>query len=166
MKTSKMTKVLISLDWDPTAKKVVETGFSLAKAMGAEIILLHVISDPKLYASPNPFTVMGFAGYQYVNPLQSASHINLVKEDELKTAALKFLDNFKRHLGDDTIQTIVKTGDSAESILLVANKVKADVIVLGSHSKKWLHNIVMGSVTKKVLNHALKPVLIVPTKKQ
>ena len=48
MKTFKMKKVLIALDYDPTAQKVAETGFSLAKTMGAEVILLHVISDVHL----------------------------------------------------------------------------------------------------------------------
>jgi hypothetical protein len=34
MKTNKMKKVLIALDYDPTAQKVAEVGFSLAKTMG------------------------------------------------------------------------------------------------------------------------------------
>lgn len=34
----KMKKVLIALDYDPTAQKVAEIGFSIAKAMKAEII--------------------------------------------------------------------------------------------------------------------------------
>jgi nucleotide-binding universal stress UspA family protein len=42
---------------------------------------------------------------------------------------------------------------------------KADVIVIGSHSRKWLENIVMGSVTEKVLHHTSIPLLIVPTRK-
>jgi nucleotide-binding universal stress UspA family protein len=51
MKTNKLKKVLIALDYDPTAQKVAETGYSLAKTMGAEVILLHVISDPVYYSS-------------------------------------------------------------------------------------------------------------------
>ena len=46
-----MKKVLIALDYDPTAKKVAEVGFEFAKAMGAEVVLLHVISDPVYYSS-------------------------------------------------------------------------------------------------------------------
>ena len=69
MKTIKMKKVLIALDYDPTAQKVAEVGFSLAKTMGAEIILLHVISDPLQYVSDKHFSVMGFAGYKDTVPL-------------------------------------------------------------------------------------------------
>ena len=48
MKTNKKKKVLIALDYNPTAQKVAEVGFSMAKSMNAEITLLHVISDPVL----------------------------------------------------------------------------------------------------------------------
>ena len=49
MKTTKPEKVLIALDFDPTAQKVAEAGYSLGKAIGAEIVLLHVVSDPLHY---------------------------------------------------------------------------------------------------------------------
>ena len=51
MKTDKIKKVLIALDYNPTAQKVAETGYSISKAMNAEVILLHVISDPVYYSS-------------------------------------------------------------------------------------------------------------------
>jgi nucleotide-binding universal stress UspA family protein len=40
-----------------------------------------------------------------------------------------------------------------------------DFIVMGSHSLKWLENLVIGSVTEKVLHYTTIPVFIVPTKK-
>jgi nucleotide-binding universal stress UspA family protein len=86
--------------------------------------------------------------------------------DGLKHASLQFLDKSRQHLGDKSIQTIVKEGEFAESILETAKELKADVIVIGSHSRKWLENIVMGSVTEKVLHHTTIPLLIVPTKKR
>jgi len=41
----------------------------------------------------------------------------------------------------------------------------ADIIVMGSHSRRWLENIVMGSVTEEVLHHTSIPLFIIPTKK-
>jgi nucleotide-binding universal stress UspA family protein len=160
MKTTKMKKVLIALDYDPTAQKVAEVGFSMAKSMKAEVILLHVITDPVIYATTGYSPIMGFNGYIDVSPLQ------LESVDGLKKASLQYLDKSKQHLGDETIQTIVKEGDYADSILEAAKEVHADIIVVGSHSRKWLENIVMGSVTGKVLNHTSIPLFIVPTKKQ
>ena len=71
----------------------------------------------------------------------------------------------KKHLGDVTIQTDLKEGDFADSILAAAKEFHADIVVIGSHSRKWLENIVMGSVTEKVLRHTSIPLFIVPTKK-
>ena len=44
MKTNKVSKVLIALDYNPTAQKVAEAGFSMAKSMNAEVVLMHVIT--------------------------------------------------------------------------------------------------------------------------
>lgn len=160
MKTTKMKKVLIALDYDPTAQKVAEMGFSLAKAMGADIILLHVIADSVYYSSTEYSPIMGFSDYMGVSQLQ------LDNLDGLRKAAQHFLDKSKHHLGDESIQTMVEEGDFAESILKTAKSNHTDVIVIGSHSQKWLEKIVMGSVTEKVLNHTTIPLFVVPTKKQ
>ena len=82
-----------------------------------------------------------------------------------RSSSLQYLDKSKQHLGDKTIQTIVKEGDFANSILATAKEMKADLIVIGSHSRKWLENVLMGSVTEEVLHNTLIPLLIVPTKK-
>jgi nucleotide-binding universal stress UspA family protein len=159
MRTTKMKKVLIALDYDPTAQKVAEMGFSLAKTMGADVILLHVIADSVYYSSTEYSPIMGFSDYMGVSQLQ------LDNLDGLKKAAQHFLDKSKHHLGDESIQTMVEEGDFAESILKSAKSNHADVIVIGSHSQKWLEKIVMGSVTEKVLNHTTIPLFVVPTKK-
>nr|NQU90415.1 universal stress protein [Bacteroidota bacterium] len=159
MKTNKTGRVLIALDYDPTAQKVAEAGFLLAESMNAEVILLHVISDPVYYSSREYSPIMGFTGYMEMGPLQS------VNVDKLKIASQQYLDNSKKHLGDETIQTIVKEGDCAESILNAAKEMNADIIVMGSHSRKWLENIIMGSVTEKVIHNTSVPLFIIPTKK-
>jgi nucleotide-binding universal stress UspA family protein len=160
MKKDKVKKVLIALDYNPTAQKVAEVGFSMAKSMNAEIILLHVILDPVYYSSAEYSPVMGFNGFMETSPMV------LNSAEGLKQAALLFLDKSRHHLGDSSIQTLVEEGDYAESILKAAKKCHADIIILGSHSRKWLENIVMGSVTEKVLHHTTLPLFIIPTKKQ
>jgi len=159
MKTKKMKKVLIALDYDPTSQKVAETGFSIAKAIKAEAILLHVILDPVYYSSVDYSPIMGFTGYTNLNLLQ------LETVEGLKEASQKFLDEAKRHLGDKTIKTLVKEGDCAETIIKTAKELNIDIIVMGSHSRRWLENILMGSVVEKVLHHNSLPLLLIPTKK-
>jgi nucleotide-binding universal stress UspA family protein len=154
-----MKKVLIALDYNPTAQKVAETGYSLAKSLNAQVILLHVITNPTYYATSNFSPIMGYNGYVDVSPtiLESA--------EGLKDASLQYLDKTRQHLGDRAIQTLVNAGDTAETILDTAKDVKADIIVMGSHSQKWLENILMGSVTEQVLKMSSIPLFIIPTRK-
>ncbi len=154
-----MKKVLIALDYNPTAQKVAEAGFSMAKSMNAEVVLLHVISDPVFYSASGYSPIMGFNGYE------NLGSIVLDSVEGLKNASLQYLDKSRHHLGDKAIQTMVKEGDFAETILKTAKEENADIIVVGSHSRKWLENIVMGSVAEKVLQHTSIPLFIVPTRK-
>ncbi|RPH31868.1 MAG: universal stress protein [Bacteroidales bacterium] len=149
MKPKKIKKVLIALDYDPTAQKIAESGFLLAKSMGAKVILLHVVVDLVYYS----------VSYLNMGPLQ------LDSVADLNHASLLFLEKTKKHLGDETIQIIVMEGGFADSILIVAKNLHADIIVMGSHSQKWFENILMGSVTEKVLHHTTIPLFIIPTKK-
>lgn len=160
MKTDKLKKVLIALDYNPTAQKVAEAGYSLAQAMGADVVLLHVITDPVFYSSTEFSPIMGYTGYMDIDPLV------LDNIDGLKKAAQHFLDNTIHHLDDDTIKTQVEEGDFAESILMSAKKLHADIIVMGSHSQRWVENIVLGSVTEEVLHHSTIPLFIIPTKRR
>jgi nucleotide-binding universal stress UspA family protein len=157
-KLKPVKKVLITLDYNPTAQKVAEAGFSLAKSMDAEVILLHVISDPMFYASSGYSPIMGFNGYidMASMPLDSA--------DDLKKASLQYLKKSKKHLGDENIKTVVVEGDFAEAILQAAKELHVDLIVMGSHSRRWLEQILLGSVTEKVLHHTKIPLFIIPTK--
>lgn len=156
----KIEKVLIALDYDQSAKKVAETGFALVKAMGAKAILLHIITDPVYYASTEYSPIMGFTGNMDNYPLSSEN------TEDLKKATLHFLEKFKQNLGDETTLTMVKEGAFSESILKAAAELKVDIIVIGTHSRKWLENVLLGSVTEEVLRHTKIPLLIVPTKKQ
>ncbi|HAQ18117.1 MAG TPA: hypothetical protein DCR40_02665 [Prolixibacteraceae bacterium] len=101
---------------------------------------------------------MGFNDYVGLDAFQLDSIHGLQK------AAQHFLDKIKLHLVDETIITTVKNGETAEAILSTAKDLNADMIVIGSHSRKWLENIVMGSVTKDVLNLTQIPLFIIPTK--
>lgn len=159
METVKKQKVLIALDYDLTAKKVAEKGYDTAQSMGAEIVLLHVIADSTYYSSLEYSPIVGFLG---VTDFEAS---NLIEPGGLKKLTIHFLDKMKHHLKDDTIRTVIKEGDFAEAILETAREIHADVIVMGTHSRKWLENIVMGSVTEKVLNHTAIPLFIIPTRK-
>lgn len=150
METNKIKKVLIAMDYDQTSQKVAEEGYSMAKMLNAETILMHVISEQPLY----------YSSYTYMRELS----VDLM--GDLKESTQEFLNKAKRHLKDESIKTVLVEGEIAETILKTANDLNADVIVMGSHSRKWLENIIMGSAAKNVLKLTTIPLYIVPTKKQ
>lgn len=155
-----MKKILIALDYGPTAQKVAEAGFNFAKSLNAQITLIHVIADPLYYTSTAYSPIMGFDGYLGIGTFQPDIM------DGIKKASEDFLNKTKMHLGDETIQTLVVEGDAAQAIVVAANNLQADTIVMGTHSQQWLESIVMGSVAEKVLHNASTPLFIIPTKKQ
>ena len=62
-----MKKILIALDYDPSAQKVAEIGFLFGKAMKAEITLLHVMADPISYKITEHVKIIEFAGRMDTN---------------------------------------------------------------------------------------------------
>jgi len=155
-----MKKVLIALDYSQTSQKVAEKGFSLAKSMDAEVTLLHVIADITYYSSLEYSPIVGF------NSFSSTEFSQIIDTDGLKKASQYFLDRIKHHLDDNAVQTLIEEGETADSILNAAKHLHADIIVMGSHSRRWLEQILLGSVTEKVLHHTSIPLYIIPTKKQ
>lgn len=155
-----MKQILIALDYDPSAQKVAEAGFELATGMDAEVTLLHVIADPTYYSSTAYSPIMGFGGYADLDFLEPDI------KAELTNASYQFLTKTKEHLKANAMQLLVSEGDVAATILEAAKKIHAGTIVMGSHSRKWLETVLLGSVAEKVLRHSDIPLFIVPTKKQ
>ncbi|MFT3936905.1 MAG: universal stress protein [Chitinophagaceae bacterium] len=153
-----MKKILIALDYNPSAEKIAETGYALAKSMGASVVLLHVLADASYYAAYEYSPIMGFNSFVIPDTITPGIM------DDLNKSAIEFLAQSKAHLGDDTIRTVVKEGEFANTIVDVATEESADIIVLGSHSRRGLDKILMGSVTEKVLHHSEIPLFIIPTK--
>lgn len=151
-----MKKILIALDFNPDAQKIAETGYELAKALNAAVILLHVNSDATYYSYLNYSPIMGFEGFSNMDVIQTAT------VEELRIAAQNYLERSKQHLGDDKIQTILKEGDFEKCILEAANEMKVDIIVIGSHRHNGLDKILLGSVAEDILHHTTIPLFIIP----
>ena len=151
-------KVLIALDYDNHARTIAEMGYSIAKAMDAEVVLLHVLIDATYYSSFEYSPMLGMGGF-------SGTDFSKIVEDEgLKQGAKYFLENIKTHLGDDNILIKVGEGNFADIILNRADNYNSDLIVLGSHKKGWFEKMFAGDVTEQVLHQTEVPLLIVPVK--
>jgi nucleotide-binding universal stress UspA family protein len=65
-------------------------------------------------------------------------------------------------LGPVAVEQRVEEGSPADVICSVAGDLDADVVVVGSHGKGALKEAVLGSVSRQVLHHCHRPVLVVP----
>lgn len=77
--------------------------------------------------------------------------------------------NAKAHLAAPagiTVQTASLAGDAAQEILQLAERMRADLIAVGSHGHNLVERILIGSVATKVLRLATCSVLLVPAKLQ
>jgi len=154
-----MKKILIAIDYNPTAKNILEAGYSLAKSMSAEVTLLHVVADYTYYSSLDYSPILGFDSFSNLGVLQTNTLV------ELQNAAMDYLMKMKEFLKDDTIKTLVKDGDTGDAIIATVEESGFDIIVLGTHSRSGLEKILMGSVAEKVLRHSTVPLFIIPVKK-
>ena len=153
-----MKKVLIALDNNAAAQKVATTGYELSEALHAHTILMHVTSDSTYYSSLNYSPIMGFDAFSNLDVAQT----NAV--DELKRRAQDYLDNTKLTLADEAIETVLKEGDYAHNILQTAKEMEVDIIVVGTHSRKGVDKVLLGSVAEKVLQNTTMPLFIIPIK--
>ncbi|NBR14610.1 MAG: universal stress protein [Flavobacteriales bacterium] len=153
-----MKNILIAVDFNPSAEKVAEEGYKLAKSMNANLTLVHVVSDLAYYSSIRYEPIMGFEGflnedYLFENPIEN-----------LKEESKRYLESIKKHLNDHSILTFTLEGDAADAIIDFTEKEKIDYVVMGSHSRRILEDLFMGSVTQKVLHHSNVPLLVISTK--
>jgi nucleotide-binding universal stress UspA family protein len=157
--SNSIKKVLIALDYDTNSNFIAKLGHQIAQNNGAETILLHIVANEANYAPMQFDPVMAsVGGFDYNVFTEVADAKGFVD------AAYYYLEKIKHHLNDDTITILVKVGDTADEILENAIQLHADLIVMGTHSKKWLEKILIGSAAQSVLENTKIPLLVVPTK--
>lgn len=143
--------ILVSLDISESSDKVVAEATQLAKAMSAKLYLLHV-------AEPEP----DFIGYG-VGPQTVRDSVS--EEFHKEHAHIQELAESLRLKGLDAKGLLVQ-GSTVETILKQADKLEAQMIVMGSHGRGAIYKMLVGSVSQGVLHGAKCPVLVVPTHKR
>lgn len=149
-----MKRILIAIDYNPDSQKVAETGYTIAKALNASVLLVHVIAEASYYTmSYSP--IMGYEGFMAENTL-------LIGE-EIKKQANNFLLSTAKFLGDENIQTAILEGNTTGAILDYAKQENVDLMVLGSHTHSGLYKLFISATASSVLKHTTIPLLIIPT---
>jgi nucleotide-binding universal stress UspA family protein len=144
---------------------LIDLARELAKALGAEIHLLHV---KEITAAATPGTLgYGLAGMPELAPMSGVPVpgfepiSEIIPEDEDQTSKLA---KWQEEIAQDGIKVSLHepAGVVAEEILNQADELNADLIVMGTHGHGAMYNLLVGSTTKGVLKHSTRPVLLVP----
>lgn len=139
--------ILVPVDGSATSFKAVDKAVDLAKAFDGKVTVIYVID-------PYPFTGVGtdFA-YGQATYLSAAS---AEANDSIRAARERI-----EAAGVALESTVVENHTPWRGIIETANAIEADLIVMGSHGRRGLEKMVLGSVAQRVLQHADQPVLVV-----
>jgi nucleotide-binding universal stress UspA family protein len=153
-------KILVAFDNSLIGQQIFDEAVSLAKATGASVMFINVISPFDEYY-PNPLLTQSGMSYPVVSVEVFNSYLEQWKE--LKQESSNFLKSFcdrAQALGVKTEWT-QSFGDPGRAICDIARNYEADLIVLGRRGRKGLSEFFLGSVSNYVLHHAPCSVLIV-----
>lgn len=142
-----MKTILAAVDFSPVADDVIARATEAARAFGAGLYLVHV-------AAPDPDFVGYEAGPQTVRRSVAAELHDVHRRLQERSAEL-------RAAGIDCTALLVQ-GSTPETVVREAERLHADLIVLGSRGHGAIRRALLGSVSEHVLHHANRPVLIVP----
>ena len=151
MKPLFIRRILIPVDFSFTSLKAVDHALTIAKATNAEIFLLHIIEN--IHSTTDP---MFFA-----MPKENALNNDLAR---LSNESLERVANKMRTKGVSKIKTITVFGRTHAQILKMSKKIKADLLVMGTHGVSGFKEFLMGSNTYRVVTDAECPVLSVQRK--
>lgn len=132
--------ILLATDGSPSCETAVERAIELATQQSASLTAVSVVYTNDEYLALAPGVVEELIGKA---------------KDKLATIKQK---------GEEVgvmIDVMVKEGEAYEAITALAQKNDVDLIVMGSHGRKRLQSLLMGSVTERTIGYTVCPVLVV-----
>ena len=145
--------ILLSTDGSDVARKGVEHGIALAKALNAKVTIITVTEPPFYYGSGHA------EGW-----IPSKEEFDRL-EAACKEHAGKVLDEARAVAGQIGISVEllhVPNAHPATAIIETAKSRGCDLIVMASHGRRGLRKLLLGSQTSEVLADGSVPVLVVP----
>jgi nucleotide-binding universal stress UspA family protein len=137
--------ILVPTDFSEGSQAALDYAVTLAKSFHAKIVLLHVIETTT---------------YTMTEALQLVNVYDVVK-----TAVEPVLDQMVKDLQqrDLSASRSIAQGAAAHEIVSQAREAGADLIVMGTHGRRGVNHLLVGSVAERVVRTADCPVLTVRT---
>ena len=141
--------ILAPVDGSATSLAAVDKAAELAKAFGAVVTAVYVID-------PYPFTGVGsefaYGQDQYLNAARAEARA------AMEGAAKRLQD-----VGVQAETRVIESHAVWRGVIEAIEACGADLVVMGSHGRRGLERLVLGSVTQSVLSHTKVSTLVVRT---
>jgi nucleotide-binding universal stress UspA family protein len=134
-------RMLLAIEESEFPQNVLDMLMRQVKSDHAEVYILHVIVPPDFYGSLYDFVP--------VDQVKAAREKAAERAQELVARAEAVL-----RAGGFTVHTMVETGDPREVIIDAAGKRQCELIVVGTHGRRGLDRLFMGSVAEFVVRAA------------
>ncbi len=141
------SKILVAVDGSESADRALAESLLLAATMGSELTVVHVIDNSYLRYE------VGYAADLRASLLADGQ--TLLDEAKAKAAAQQVTC---KALMVDKAQSL---GDVASAIEQVAEQTGAELLVLGTHGRRGVRRLLMGSVAETLVRQCHQPVLLV-----
>jgi nucleotide-binding universal stress UspA family protein len=141
-------RILVPIDGSAASERGLDEALRLAQALGARVTILHVLEDPPVLASPD------MAAYvpQAIDDLRAAGQ-------QIANAAKARADT--AGIVCDAVLADATGKPVYEVIVDQARGLRADLIVLGTHGRRGLARVLMGSDAEGVVRETTVPVMLV-----
>lgn len=143
--------ILVATDGSDAAGRALDQALVLARLLGSRVTVITV-------TEPSALIGAGYAGIigTIVDPFPEL----LKALDEAADALLADASNKAKSAGVTVTTSVVADSFPAEGITSKATEIGADLIVMGSHGRRGLGRLLLGSQTSNVLAHSKVPVLV------
>lgn len=137
-------KILVATDFSETAEAATDYAVGLAKQLGAELVLVHAYEMPT-YAFPEGVVIQA----ELVDRLAKVS-------EEALASAVK-----ERAKSGVKITSVLRSGTPWREVCDVAEKENVDLLVIGTHGRRGIARMILGSVAERIVRTSKRPVLTV-----
>lgn len=147
-------KVVVGIDYSDTSTLALQSALSMAVRRPDVQIYALTVAEGLL---SRPEEIVEEAQREFRDQAQSTLDGYLAEQIEV-------FEKTGRRINRKRVGAAVDFGSPTERILALAEDLKADMIVVGTHGRKGIQRLMVGSVAENVLRHARCPVLVVRQK--
>jgi nucleotide-binding universal stress UspA family protein len=139
--------ILVATDFSDISERATAYAVDLARLLGARVTFLHVYEIP----------VYSFFDGALVATSDLAASVSAAADGAMATLVAK------QKASGVPVEGMVRVGPPADEVQRVAEEVKADMIVVGTHGRRGLARAFLGSVAEIVVRTSTRPVVVVPS---